>query len=102
MFRAWDTSGNGSLSHGELKRAMKKEATMKPLLSSESFHWKDVWARYDTNQDGSVGEDEFLRFFVEMAAPCLYGSREEEANDEPSVVTMEETKAEAVEESTIT
>ena len=54
MFRAWDTSGNGSLSHGELKRAMKKEATMKPLLSSESFHWKDVWARYDTNQDGSV------------------------------------------------
>jgi len=72
MFREWDANANGLLSHGELKKAMKKEVSFMLLLSNDDFHWKDVWATYDINHDGSVGEEEFVRFYREIAAPCLF------------------------------
>ena len=77
MFREWDTSGDGSLSHSELKRSIKKQAAMRPLLRSEGFHWKDVWATYDVDNDGSVGEAEFVRFYKETVAPVIYESSED-------------------------
>ena len=50
---------------------------MRPLLRSEGFHWKDVWATYDVDNDGSVGEAEFVRFYKETVAPVIYESSED-------------------------
>jgi hypothetical protein len=78
LVNGWDTSSDGRLFHSELKRSIKKEQGMKPLLRSEAFHWKDVWATYDTDKDGPVGE--FVRFYKETVAPVLFAPPGEREN----------------------
>jgi len=66
VFRDWDRDGNDNLSHGEVKKGMKKLDIFKSLISSEDFHWKDLWAKYDTDNDGSVGSEEFVIMYIEL------------------------------------
>jgi hypothetical protein len=34
--------------------AVCQDATFRALTSSEGFHWKDLWAEYDTDADGKA------------------------------------------------
>ena len=36
------------------------------LIQTEDFHWKDVWAKYDTTADGTVDQEEFFKFYSEV------------------------------------
>ena len=66
LFLHWDRNGDGSLSHSELKKAMKKDGRFKSVLASEGFHWKDVWSTYDPDSTGVISEAEFVRFHREV------------------------------------
>jgi len=48
MFSSIDKNTDGRLTHGELKKFIKKQPWARELTGSESFHWKDLFAQYDT------------------------------------------------------
>ena len=50
---------------------MTFDALTQGLLASETFHWRDVWERYDANDNGTLDQTEFLRFYVEILAPVI-------------------------------
>jgi len=71
MFQAMDTSRDGRLSHKELKRHLKTHAWAASVTTGEAFHWKDFFKEADTDQDGSIDEEEFNKLYKNFLAPLL-------------------------------
>jgi len=69
MFERIDKNGDGSLTHGEMKKFMQQEPWARTLLAGESFHWQDFFGALDTDRDGSVQESEFIDFYVTSIKP---------------------------------
>jgi len=82
LFREWDKNGDNSLSHSELKKALKKDARFKKILASEGFHWKDVWSTYDSTGTGLISQGEFIRFYQQVLSPPPHAAVE--ASVDPS------------------
>jgi len=74
LFRAWDTNQNGTLSHGEIKKNLKKDVNLQHIVSAEDFHWRGVWEVYDAEDNGTLEESEFVRFYCEVLVPEAPGN----------------------------
>jgi len=54
MFREIDKNKSELLSHGEIKSYMKASLWAESLLQSKDFHWKDLFDKYDSDEDGDI------------------------------------------------
>jgi len=71
LFASWDKNGDGSLSHGEIKRRMKRDPTLAFLSQSPSFHWAELWAEYDPHGTGMVDKETFGRLYRLDIRPAI-------------------------------
>ena len=65
MFDLIDKNSDDLLSHGELKKYLKKESWSRDWVREQDFHWRDLFSDYDSNKDGMIDRDEFKVLFEE-------------------------------------
>ena len=63
MFNSIDIRGDEKLSHTQIKNFLKKEPQVRLLLAGDNFHWKDFFEAMDTDEDGRIQKNEFIRFY---------------------------------------
>jgi len=85
MFERIDKNGDGSLTHGEMKKFMQQEPWARTLLAGESFHWQDFFGALDTDRDGSVQESEFIDFYVTSIKPHVEVAAHPKSSDETHI-----------------
>jgi len=89
LFDSWDTNKDGKLSHGEIKKAMKKEPRFQVVVSAD-FHWSDLFLQCDTNGNGTISRDEFVTLFSDLMEKKANQLAEEVQSIQESEVKLKE------------
>jgi len=64
MFRAIDTSKNGSLSHEELQLYLESNPhTKETFMRRSDFNWRGLFVSMDTHADSLIDLSEFIDFY---------------------------------------
>ena len=71
MFGEIDKNTDGRLTHGELKKFIKKQSWARKLTGSDGFHWKDFFAQYDGVSDGYMSQAAFATLYYERIQPIV-------------------------------
>ena len=74
MFNAIDKNHDELLSHSELKKYLQNCEWGKTWVKENGIHWKELFSKYDADNDGSIGNSEFLSFYRDNLAILVTAS----------------------------
>ena len=70
LFVSADHDKDGLLTHGELVRHLHQVPWAAPLLRAQ-LRWEEIWKEYDSDADGKLTREEFLRLYKEKLQPLM-------------------------------
>ena len=70
LFVSADHDKDGLLTHSELVRHLHQVPWAAPLLRAQ-LRWEEIWKEYDSDADGKLTREEFLRLYKEKLQPLM-------------------------------
>ena len=76
MFDEVDKNHDILLSHGELKVYLRSQVWAQKWLKENDFHWRDLFSKYDSNEDGMIDKEEFTMLYNDKLKTLLSTDRQ--------------------------